>query len=96
MRMCLLVYCDVADETVIGEIKKAGFRGYTKLEEARGEGTESEPKLGTHCWPGKNNVLMIAAADEKVAEIGGLIRKIKKEHPRAGLKGFLLPVEELV
>jgi hypothetical protein len=25
--------------------------------EARGEGTETEPKLGTHCWPGKNNIL---------------------------------------
>lgn len=55
MKMFLIVYCDAADEAVIETFKKSGVRGYTKMREVRGEGTDTEPKLGTHCWPGKNH-----------------------------------------
>ncbi len=96
MRMCVLIYCEVADEAVIGSLKKAGVRGYTKLEEAQGEGTETEPKLGTHCWPGKNNLLLMALEDGQVRGVGDVVRKFKNDHPRAGLRGFLLPLEECI
>jgi len=96
MRMCVLIYCEVADEAVISAVKKAGVNGYTKLEEAQGEGTETEPKLGTHCWPGKNNLLLMALQDGQVQGLGDLIRKFKRNHPRAGLRGFLLPLEEFI
>lgn len=96
MRMCVLIYCEVADEAVIDAIKKAGVKGYTKLVEAKGEGTESEPKLGTHCWPGKNNILLMALDDGQVREMGDLARKLKHDHPRAGLRGFVLPLEEFI
>lgn len=96
MRMCVLIYCEVADEAVIGSVKKAGVKGYTKLEAARGEGTETEPKLGTHCWPGKNNLLLMALQDGQVQGMGDLIRQMKRDHPRAGLRGFLLPLEEFI
>jgi hypothetical protein len=62
--------------------------------EARGEGTETEPKLGTHCWPGKNNVLMMAVADGEVPRIRERVRLLKEEHPRAGLRSFLMPMDE--
>ena len=66
MKMFLIIYCEAADEEVVGALKEAGIHGYTKMVEARGEGTETEPKLGTHCWPGKNNILLMAVADEEV------------------------------
>ena len=59
MKMFLIIYCEAADEDVIAALKEAGIHGYTKMVEARGEGTETEPKLGTHCWPGKNNVMLM-------------------------------------
>jgi nitrogen regulatory protein PII len=94
MKMFLIIYCEAADEDVIAALKEAGIHGYTKMVEARGEGMETEPKLGTHCWPGKNNVLLIAVADEEVSRINERIRWIKKEHPRAGFRSFLFPMEE--
>ena len=94
MKMFLLIYCEAADEDVISAIKEAGIHGYTKMVEARGEGTETEPKLGTHCWPGKNNVLIMAVADGEVARVNEQIRRLKGEHPRAGVRSFLLPLEE--
>jgi hypothetical protein len=87
MKMFLIIYGEAADEYVISALKEAGIRAYTKMVEARGEGTETEPKLGTHFWPGKNNVLMIHRICER-------IREIKQDHPRAGLRSFLLPMEE--
>lgn len=96
MKMFLLIYCEAADENVIAAIKEAGVHGYTKMVEAQGEGTETEPKLGTHCWPGKNNVMLMAVADAEVAGINQRIRMLKEQHPRSGVRSFLLPMEETV
>jgi hypothetical protein len=94
MKMFLIIYCEAADEDVIAALKEAGVRGYTKMVEARGEGTETEPKLGTHCWPGKNNVLFMALPDGEIPGLTERIRRLKRDHPRAGVRSFLLPMEE--
>lgn len=95
MKMFLIIYGEAADEAVIAALKEAGVRGYTKMVEARGEGTETEPKLGTHFWPGKNNVLLMAVADDEIARLDARLRRLKQENPRAGVRSFLLPMEEL-
>lgn len=94
MKLCLIIYSEAADEYVIAELKKAGIRTYTKTVEARGEGTNTNPKLGTHVWPGKNNVLFTAVADEEAPRIRNQLQKIKLENPKAGVRGFLLPMED--
>jgi hypothetical protein len=96
MKMFLIIYGEAADEDIIAALKEAGIHGYTKMVEARGEGTETEPKLGTHCWPGKNNILMMAVADEEVSRLKERIHRLKEDHPRAGVRSFLLPMEENV
>jgi hypothetical protein len=96
MKMFLIIYGESADEDVIIALKEAGIHGYTKMVEARGEGTETEPKLGTHCWPGKNNILFMALSDEEIPRIADRIRRLKEQHPRAGVRSFLLPMEESV
>ncbi len=96
MKMFLIVYCEAADYDVISSLKKTGIRTYTKMEEACGEGTDTEPKLGTHCWPGKNKVLFIAVQEEEVPVLRDLINKLRTDHPRAGVKAFILPMEEIV
>jgi nitrogen regulatory protein PII len=97
MKMVLVVYSQAADYDVISAFKKAGIKGYTKVEKVCGEGIETEPKLHTHTWPGENNMLMIALDDDSVlAGVKDRIRRLKSEHPRAGLKAFILPMEEIV
>ena len=96
MKMFLIIYAEAADEAVIEALKAAGIHGYTKMVQARGEGTQSDPKLGTHIWPGKNNVLLLALADEEIPGIAARIRELKRENPRAGVRSFLLPMEEIL
>jgi len=94
--MFMVIYAEAADESIIGAFKSAGFKSYTKMQGATGEGEESEPKLGTHYWPGRNNTLFVAVHNEDISKISDLIRKLKVEHPRAGLRAFTFPVEECI
>lgn len=96
MKMFFIVYSRAADYDVISKLKSAGIKGYTKMKDVVGEGTETEPKLGTHCWPGENNVLYIAVQDEEVLGVCEVIRQLKISHPRAGVKGFVLPMVEII
>jgi hypothetical protein len=96
MKMFLLVYSREADEYVIGRFKKAGIRAYTKMEEVRGEGPDSEPKLRTHVWPGGNNMLIMAVPDEQIHVVTCIVHQLKEERPRSGVRCFVLPMEECI
>jgi hypothetical protein len=96
MKMLILVYNDASDETVTGALKKAHIQRYTKWKEAYGEGEETDPKLGNHIWPGKNNVLAVVVEDDAMPIIRETINAIRKEHPKIGLKTFVLQVEETI
>jgi hypothetical protein len=96
MKMVFIVYSQAADYDVIAAIKQAGVKGYTKMENASGEGVETEPKLHTHIWPGENCVLFLALEENELPPIVELIRELKLEHPRAGVKAFIMPMEEII
>lgn len=94
MKMLLIVYNEVADEDMLAGLKSAGIKAYTKMQEARGEGSETEPKLGTHYWPGRNNILFVAVRDDEAPAVKKALSTLKLDHPKAGVKCFMLPVEE--
>jgi nitrogen regulatory protein PII len=96
MKMVMVVYSSAADYDIIEQLKKLGICGYTKLKNACGEGTETEPKLKTHTWPGDNDVVFIAVNDEEVLNILDKLMELKKSHPRAGIRGFVMPLTEVV
>ncbi|HBR22159.1 MAG TPA: hypothetical protein DD713_06275 [Nitrospiraceae bacterium] len=96
MKMALIAYCEAADYEIIEAIKEAGIKGYTKFTEVLGEGTETPPKLGTQCWPGKNNFLAIAMEDEEMELLLSAVKEMKKRHPRSGIKAFIMPMDEVI
>ena len=96
MKMLIIVYNDAIDETIITAFKDAQVKGYTKWKEALGEGNETEPKLGTHYWPGRNNVLAVVLEDEKVPVITDILKELKTKYPKSGIKTFILQVEETI
>jgi hypothetical protein len=96
MKMIMVVYSAAADYDILNTLKSHGISGYTKLQKACGEGTETEPKLKTHTWPGDNNLLLIATGDEDANEIIRILGELKKVHPRAGIRGFVMPLVEAV
>jgi len=96
MKMFFVVYAEASDESITDAFKKAGYKSYTKMHGATGEGEESEPKLDTHYWPGRNNTLLMGVPNEEIQNLIELVRRLKIEHPRAGLRAFTFPLEECV
>ncbi len=96
MKMLIVVYSDALDDVLVETFKKAGLRGYTKWKQTVGEGTESEPKLGTHYWPGTNNVLAAVCTDDEALGLKETIRVLKAEHPKGGIRTFVLEVTDTV
>ncbi len=96
MKMFFVVYAEASDESITNAFKKAGYRFYTKMHGATGEGQESEPKLDTHYWPGRNNTLLLGVPDEEIQKLIGLVRRLKEEQPRAGVRAFTFPLEECI
>ena len=94
MKMFFIVYAAYFDDRITDTLKKAGYKAYTKMHDVTGEGEESEPKLDTHYSPGKNKTIWMAVPDEKVKILIELVRKIKTEHPGAGLRAFTFPLAE--
>jgi hypothetical protein len=96
MKMFFVIYAEASDESVTAAFKQAGYRSYTKMHGATGEGEETDPKLGTHFWPGKNNALLFAVPDEEITKLCELAKKLKTAEPHAGLRAFTFPLEECV
>jgi nitrogen regulatory protein PII len=96
MKMVMVVYSSAADDDILEHLKEHGLSGYTKLKSACGVGSETEPKLRTHTWPGDNNVLFIAAEDDQIERILKGLCDLKKMHARAGIRGFVMPLTEIV
>jgi nitrogen regulatory protein PII len=95
MKMLIVVYNDAIDESIIAAFKEAEVKGTQSGRDA-GRGNETEPKLGTHYWPGRNNVLAVVLEDEKVSAITDIIRQLKSRYPKSGIKTFILQVEETI
>jgi nitrogen regulatory protein PII len=96
MKMIIVIYSAAADYDIMSRLKEHGISGYTKLQKVCGEGTETEPKLNTHTWPGDNNMLLIASSDEDANSIINMLGELKKIHVRAGIRGFVMPLTEVV
>jgi hypothetical protein len=82
MKMLFVVYPRYSDEHVTYAFKRSDYKSYTKTHDATGVGEASEPKLGTHYSPGKNNILLFALPDEQVPRIVEVVRRLKAEYPR--------------
>ncbi len=85
MKMFYVIYSEAADEDIVAAFKKAGFKAYTKMSGLMGEGEETEPN---------NNALVMAVNNDKIKPLCDLVRILKVEHPRAGLRAFTFPLEE--
>ncbi|HNT90930.1 MAG: PG0541 family transporter-associated protein [Smithellaceae bacterium] len=94
MKMIFVIYAAYFDERITNTLKNAGYKAYTKMNDVTGEGEESEPKLGTHYSPGKNKTIWMAVPDEEIKPLVELMRKVKAEHPGAGLRAFVFPLAE--
>ncbi len=94
MKMFVIVYSSACDDYVIEAITRGGIKAYTKWREVLGKGTETGPKL-TYSQ-GDNDVLSIVVDDKDAKMLKEIVVSLRKENPTAGIKCFIMPVEEML
>ena len=96
MKMFIIVYSSFIDDKVIAAFTKSGLKSYTKWTKVLGCGVETGPKMGSRSWPDENDVITVVINNEDVAKAKDVVVTLRKEHPRAGVRCFIVPVEEMI
>jgi len=94
MKMFVIVYSWSCDDYVMEAITGGGIKAYTKWGRVLGKGTETGPKL-TYSQGG-NDVLSIVVDDTDAKKLKEIVVDLRKEYPLAGIRCFILPVEEMI
>ncbi len=95
MKMVMISYNEAIDTEVMEVIEGCVMKNYTKVLGAYGRGEISGIHLGDDIWPGRNNILYIACAEEQSKKILSCVRELRKKLGHEGIKAFVLPVEDI-
>jgi hypothetical protein len=100
MKLVLIVFNFIYDESVRAIIDRLKVPGFTEVPRVFGTG-ESGKRFGTHAFPGHDTMLLtILPADlvepllEQIAEFKAGLTDRAKRH--GGIKAFVLPVEQAI
>ncbi len=96
MKMFMIMYEYAIDAEVFAEIKKTSIAGYTKWSKVKGAGPETGPKLDTRFWPGLNDVLVVVVDEKDAVKVKEMVLQLRSKYPQAGVRCFVVPVEEMI
>ena len=99
MKLTFLVYHDILDDRVSKALDELNIDYYTRWEDVKGKGHQTDAHLGNRPYPGYNFVRMIAFVDEAV--LSNLIEKITElnkivERDDDKIRLFQVPLERVV
>jgi hypothetical protein len=99
MKLTFLVYHDILDDRVSEALDELNIDYYTRWEDVKGKGHQTDAHLGNRPFPGYNFVRMIAFVDEVV--LSTLIEKITDlnkvaERDDDKIRLFQVPLERVV
>jgi len=95
MKMLMIVYNEAMDNEVMEALESCVMKNYTKISKVFGRGASSGTHLGNDFWPGLNNIIYIVCEEPQIKKMLSAVRKLRKEVGHEGIKGFVLPVEEI-
>ncbi len=99
MKLIFLIYHDILEDRITKLMDELQIDYYTKWEEVKGKGHNTEAHLGTRTFPGFNFVRMIAFEEEsKISKIVEGITELNKMVGREDdkIRLFQLPLEKIV
>ena len=95
MKIVMISCNEAIDDEVSRVLTECGLENYTKFPGVFGRGRTSGTHLGTDVWPGRNNIYLVAAEEEKIQRLLGYIRELRKKLGEEGVKGFVWALEEV-
>ncbi len=95
LKMVLIAYNEAIDLEVMEALEQSGLKNYTKVMGVFGRGENSGTHLGNDIWPGRNNLLYVAAQEKEAKQLILAIKELRKTLGKEGVKAFILPIEEI-
>lgn len=94
-KMLMVVYNEALDDEVMAALDGCAMKNYTKIPGVFGRGAASGTHLGNDVWPGRNNILYAAADEAHVVRMVECVRDLRKRFGSEGIKGFVVPLEQV-
>ncbi|CUS98615.1 PG0541 family transporter-associated protein [Candidatus Chrysopegis kryptomonas] len=97
MKLVILVFNQALEDEVLDVFEKLKIRGYTKLNDVYGQGSNNgEPHMGTHVWPEINTLILTVVEDEKVENLLNEVKILDRRFEDEGMHAFVLNVEKMI
>lgn len=87
--MVMIAYNMAIDEEVMEVLTHCVLKSYTKLTGVYGKGDASGTHLGNDIWPGLNNLIYVACADEEAKQLLTCVGKLREKLGKEGVKAFM-------
>lgn len=99
MKLAFVIYHDILDDRISEALNELNIDFYTKWEDVKGKGHNTDAHLGNRPYPGYNIVRMIAfAADDLIDSMTSKIKEMNEiiERDDDKIRMFLVPLEKIV
>ncbi|MBD3631297.1 PG0541 family transporter-associated protein [Cyclobacterium sp.] len=97
MKGIMIIFNQSLSEEIIALFDLMEIRGFTKLNNLQGRGSDSgEPRMGTHTWPALNNAIYTFVETEKAEKLLEELNKLNQQAEEQGLKAFSWEVQVAV
>lgn len=99
MKLAFVIYHDILDDRISAALNELNIDFYTKWEDVKGKGHNTDAHLGNRPYPGYNIVRMIAfAADDLIDLVTSKIKEMNQliERDDDKIRMFLVPLEKIV
>lgn len=90
----MIAYNEAVYEEVTNMLKELKIESYTKWVGVKGKGKKGGTHLGTHIFPGENEVLMLALNTEDALKVMGEVSRLREEIGSEGIKTFSWTIDE--
>jgi nitrogen regulatory protein PII len=94
MKLLMLIFDEAFEDQVRSRLHDAGVEHYTVIPGVFGQGPSSEPRWGTHVWPGHNVIYLIHLPEERLEALRPTLEGIKEILSGRGFKALVWEARE--
>ena len=95
LKMVIIAYNEAIDMEVMEMMEKCNLKNYTKVMGVFGRGENSGTHLGNDIWPGRNNLLYVAAPENAAKQLVSAVKELRVKLGKEGIKAFVWNLDEV-
>ncbi|MCF6192089.1 MAG: hypothetical protein L3J76_02995 [Candidatus Hydrothermae bacterium] len=93
MKLLMLIFDEAFEDQVRQRLHQAGVEHYTVIPGVFGQGPSSEPRWGTHVWPGHNVVYLIHLPEAQLEALRPVLEDVRALLRGRGFKALVWQAE---